>query len=84
MVGEERGHMDTILAQIQKYEQERQGLMKELGRRYLQDDDKYNNSQLTFLQIMRDLTEEVEGFRKEKEKRMVEVSYFSIVHYKHI
>ena len=76
--------MDTILDQIQKFEQERQSLMKELGRRYLQDEDKYNNSQLTYLQIMRDLTEEVEGFRKEKEKRMVEVSYYNSAHYKHI
>ena len=81
MVGEERGHMDTILGQIEKFEQERHGLMKELGRRYLQDDDKYNNSKLTYLQIMRGLTEEVEGFRKEKEIRMVEVSYPRSVQY---
>ena len=76
--------MDSILGQIQDLEEERQSLMKELGRRYLQDEDKFNNSQITYLQLVRDLTEEVEGFRKEKEKRMVEVSHLSSAHYKHI
>ena len=73
MVEEERNHMDQILKQIQKLEQERHGLIKELGKRHSADEDKYNNSQLTFLQILRDINEEVEGFRKEKEERMVEV-----------
>ena len=73
MVEEERNHMDQILKQIQKLEQEKHSLIKELGKRHLADEDKYINSQLTFLAILRDLNEEVEGFRKEKEERMVEV-----------
>jgi len=74
MVEEERGHMDTILNQIQKLGKERQNLMKELGKKYSQDEDKYNNSQLTYLQIVRDLKQDVEGYQIEKDKRMVEVN----------
>ena len=73
MIEEERNHMDLTLKHIQKLEQERHSLIKELGKRHSADEDKYNNSQLTFLQILGDLKEEVEGFRKEKEERMVEV-----------
>ena len=73
MVGEERDHTDKILKEIQKLEQEKQSLRKELGKGFSPDDDKYDNSQLAFLQIFRDLTEEVNGFRREKEERMVEV-----------
>ena len=48
--------------------------MKELGKRYSQDEDKYNDSQLAYLQIRRDLEQDVEGYRTEKKNRMVEVS----------
>ena len=73
MVEEERNHMDEILSQIEKLEQERQSLRKELGKKNTLDDDKFDSSVLPFLQILRDLTEEVKGFRQEKEERMVEV-----------
>ena len=52
--------------------------MKELGKRYSQDEDKYNDSQLAYLQIRRDLEQDVEGYRTEKKNRMVEVSQFYI------
>ena len=73
MVGEERIHMDDTLKKIEKLEQERQSLRKELGKKNTLDDDKFDSSVLPFLQILRDLTEEVKGFRQEKEERMVEV-----------
>ena len=66
MIGEEREHMDRILKEIQKLEQERQNLIKELGKRYSQDEAKYNNSQLTYLQIVRDLTEKSKDFDLKK------------------
>ena len=73
MVGEERNYMDGILKNIEKLEQERQSLRKELGKKNTLDDDKFDSSVLPFLQILRDITEEVKGFRQEKEERMVEV-----------
>ena len=75
MVGEERDHLEEILKKIQKLEQERICLKKELGKKTSLDDDKFDSSVLPFLQILRDVTEEVEGFRQEKEERMVEVSW---------
>ena len=74
MVGEEKKHMDDIQKQILILLKERQNLMKELGKRYSQDEDKYNDSQLAYLQIRRDLEQDVEGYRTEKKNRMVEVS----------
>ena len=73
MVGEEKKHMDDIQKQILILLKERQNLMKELGKRYSQDEDKYNDSQLAYLQIRRDLEQDVEGYRTEKKNRMVEV-----------
>ena len=73
MLEEERNHMDEILQKIQKLEQERHSLRKELGKKTSLDDDKFDNSVLPYLEILRDLTEEVTGFRQEKEERMVEV-----------
>ena len=73
MLEEERNHMDEILQKIQKLEQERHSLRKELGKKTSLDDDKFDNSVLPYLEILRDLTEEVTGFRQEKEQRMVEV-----------
>ena len=73
MLEEEREHMDEILQKIQKLEQERQSLRIELGKKTSLDDDKFDNSVLPYLEILRDLTEEVKGFRQEKEERMVEV-----------
>ena len=73
MVEEERNHMDEILKKIAKLEKERQSLRKELGKKSSLDDDKFDISVIPYLQILRDLTEEVKGFRQEKEERMVEV-----------
>ena len=73
MVEEERNHMDEILHKIGKLEKERQSLRKELGKKSSLDDDKFDISVIPYLQILRDLTEEVKGFRQEKEERMVEV-----------
>ena len=75
MVGEERDHLEEILKKIQRLEQERQSLRKELGKKTSLDDDKFDSSVIPYLQILRDVTEEVEGFRQEKEERMVEVSW---------
>ena len=75
MVGEERDHLEEILKKIQKLEQERICLKKELGKKTSLDDDKFDSSVIPYLQILRDVTEEVEGFRQEKEERMVEVCW---------
>ena len=75
MVGEERDHLEEILKKIQRLEQERQSLRKELGKKTSLDDDKFDSSVIPYLQILRDVTEEVEGFRQEKEERMVEVCW---------
>ena len=73
MLAEERNHTDEILQKIEKLEKERQSLRKELGKKSSLDDDKFDISVIPYLQILRDLTEEVKGFRQEKEERMVEV-----------
>ena len=44
-----------------------------VGRKTSQDDDKYLDSHIAYLQILKDITEEVEGYRNEKAERMVEV-----------
>ena len=64
-----------MLKKIQKLEQERICLKKELGKKTSLDDDKFDSSVIPYLQILRDVTEEVEGFRQEKEERMVEVCW---------
>ena len=73
MLAEERNHTDEILQKIEKLEKERHSLRKELGKKSSLDDDKFDISVIPYLQILRDLTEEVKGFRQEKEERMVEV-----------
>ena len=73
MLEEERNHKDEILQKMEKLEKERQSLRKELGKKSSLDDDKFDISVIPYLQILRDLTEEVKGFRQEKEERMVEV-----------
>ena len=73
MIREENNHMEVVLKQIQKLEKERCCLKDELGRKSSQDDDKYLDSHIAYLKILKDITEEVEGYRNEKAERMVEV-----------
>ena len=70
MIEEEKGHLDALLKEIAALEQERVGLLKELG----QDDKQEDCSDQNFLQIMTDLKERVDGLRAQKEERMVKVN----------
>ena len=74
MVTEEQGHLNQLLDQITTLDAEVRSLLKELGRKCSQHENKYNNSQVALLQVCKDLTTDVEGLREEKEKRMEEVS----------
>ena len=79
MIEEEQRHLDQLCKQIQKLEEERFSLLKELGRKYSEKDDKYNNSHLTLIEIVKDLTEDVKSLSEEKQKRMVEVGTYSYI-----
>ena len=70
MIEEEKGHLDALLKEIAALEQERVGLLKELGQADKQEDCSDQN----FLQIMTDLKERVDGLRAQKEERMVKVN----------
>ena len=70
MIEEEKSHLDALLEQIAVLEQERVGLLRELGQHDKQEDCPDKN----FLQILNDLREKVDGLRAQKEERMVKVS----------
>ena len=70
MIAEEKGHLDSLLKEIQMLDQEKQSLLRELGHDTVNNDE---YADVPYIKIVNDLRQKVENLRFQKEERMVEV-----------
>ena len=70
MIAEEKGHLDSLLKEIQMLDQEKQSLLRELGHDTVNNDE---YADVPYIKIVNDLRQRVENLRFQKEERMVEV-----------
>ena len=75
MIAEEKGHLDSLLKEIQVLDQDKQNLLRELGHDTANEDEYAN---VPYIQIVNDLRQRVENLRFQKEERMVEVRKSSL------